>query len=170
MNIFINIYRNWTVYEWRLILGSTLLIFLLNNIATYILTKKWKLNISLSLTYIGSALIYTLVILLMQFFPIPLSHMSLIPVLVIALMVSLNWITFISYYHKHKDRKGFSLIELIDEHQSDTIRNIVFLTIAILSVSIFLRGELLLLFINIYITSSLSMYLGTILTRKFIND
>lgn len=170
MNIFINIYENWTLYEWIYLIGSVVLVFLLNNLATYLLTKRWKFNLSISLTYLASVAIYTVAIFIIQIFPVSLSHLSLMPVVVITMIITINWVTFIYYYYKHKKRKGFSLIELIEEHRRDTIRNIIFLTLVILSVSIFLRGELLATFVTTYITSSLSIYLGTILIRKFIHD
>jgi len=170
MNIFISIYKNWTLYEWIYLVGSVTLLFLLSNLATYYLTKKWKLNLSISLTYLASGLIYTLAIFITQFLPISISHLSLIPVILISTLITINWITLISYYFKHKDRKGFSLVELIDEHKRDSVRNIVFLTLVILSLSIFLTGELVAVFVITYITSSLSMYLSTFLLKKFVHD
>lgn len=158
------------MYEWLLLATSLLLIFLLSNFATYQLTKNRNFNKSISLTYIICAVTYILTIVIAQFFPISISHISLIPILVISLLITVNWLTLISYYSKHKKRKGFSLLELLTEHRKDTIRNIIFLTLAILSVLIFLRGELLLLFSTIYIPSVVSMYLNTFLTQKFLND
>jgi hypothetical protein len=170
MNIFINIFNNWTVYEWIYLSLSVGLLFLLTNLATYLLTKRWKLNLTVSLTYISSGLIYILLIFLTQFLLIRISHLSLIPVILIFTLITINWITLISYYYKHRDRKGFSFIELVDEHKRDTVRNIIFLTLTILSVSIFLRGELLTLFIITYLASSPSLFLGTFLLKKFSND
>ncbi|KUK76615.1 MAG: hypothetical protein XD93_0810 [candidate division WS6 bacterium 34_10] len=170
MNIFIDIYKNWTLYEWIFLGSSVILVLLSINLATYYFTKKWKLNLTITLTYIAPALIYILSIFGLQFVPVTISHISLIPVLLIIVLISINWITLISYYFKHKDRKSFSLLELIKEHKRDSIRNIVFLTITILSVSIFLRGELLILFIITYLSSSISIYLSTFLLKKFIND
>ncbi len=170
MNIFINILQNWTVYEWVLLLSSLILMFLLSNLTTYLLTKDWNFNKSLSLTYVASAIVYILTIFIAQFFPVSITHISLTPILVVTLIVTINWFTLVSYYSKHGNRKGFSLVEIVVEHREDTIRNIVFLTLAILSVLIFLRGELLLLFSTIYISSVVSMYLNTFLTQKFLND
>jgi hypothetical protein len=170
MNIFLDIYKNWTLYEWIFLGSSVILVLLSINLATYYFTKKWRLNLSITLTYIASALIYILSIFGLQFVPVTISHLSLIPVILILVLITINWITLISYYFKHKDRKGFSLLKLIEEHKKDSIRNIVFLTITILSVSIFLRGELLTLFIVTYLSSSISIYLSTFLLKKFIDD
>lgn len=170
MNIFVSIYRGWTIYEWVLLGSSIILIFLLINLATYLLTKSWEFNKSISLTLLASAILYILILFVGQYFQTVITHLSLIPVLVIPVLLTINWITLISYYGKHKKRKGFSLVELIDEHRRDSIRNIIFLTLAILSVLIFLSGELLFIFLTIYITSALSMYLNTFLTEKFLND
>jgi hypothetical protein len=170
MNIFINILQNWTVYEWVLIGRSLISIFLLSNLATYLLTKDWNFNKSLSLTYLICAVVYILIIFIAQFLPVSISHISLIPILVVTLIVTVNWFTLVSYYSKHRKRKGFSLVELLVEHKRDTVRNIVFLTLAILSVLIFLREELFILFSTIYISSVVSMYLNTFLTQKFLND
>jgi hypothetical protein len=170
MRIFIDIYNSWTVYEWIYLGSSLAILFLLINFGTYFLTRKWKLNLSISLTLVASAVIFILGILVTQFLSLPLSHLSLIPVLLILTLITANWVTLISYYFKHKERKGFSLIELIDEHRMDTIRHIIFLTLVILAVSIFLRGELLTVFIITYVASSLSMYLSTFLLKKFVHD
>jgi hypothetical protein len=170
MNIFINIFESWTMYEWVLLGGSLILIFLLSNLGTYLLTKDWRFNKSISLTYIICAVVYTLTITVAQFFPVSISYISLIPIPVITLLITINWFTLVSYYSKHRNRKGFSLLELLTEQRKDTIRNIIFLTLAILSVLTFLHGELFLLFSTIYIPSVVSMYLNTFLTQKFLND
>ena len=168
MNIFINIYKNWTVYEWLLLGGSLLLIFMLSNLATYLLTKDWRFNLPISMTYVISALIYILILFIISFLPI--SHLSTISILLTALLITINWITFISYYKKFKNRKNFLLIDILKEQRKDTIRNIVFLTLAILSIAIFLRGELLFVMLTTYFVTSISMYLSTVLTEKFIHD
>jgi hypothetical protein len=170
MNIFINIYRNWTVYEWCFLGGSLLLIFLLSNLGTYLLTKDWKFNKIVSITYAISALIYIFTIFVLQFLPIPISHLSTTPLLLTVLIVTINWTTFISYYAKFKNRKNFTITELLKEQKRDSIRNIVFLTLAILSTSIFLKGELLTVMFVTFLSCAIPIYLSTLLTRRFIDD
>lgn len=170
MNIFINIYRNWIVYEWLLLGGSLLLILLLSNLGTYLLTKDWRFNKTVSIIYALSALIYMLLISILQFLPIPITHLSTTPILLTTLIVTINWTSFVSYYAKLKNRKNFSITDLLKEQKSDSVRNVVFLTLAMLSVSIFLRDELLIVMLTTYFSSTISIYLSTLLTRKFIDD
>ena len=170
MNIFINIYKGWTVYEWVLLTASVLLIFLLINLFTYLTTKKLQFNISISLTYLTSVLLYIIVLVVSQVLNIEISHISLLAIGIIPFFVTLNWLTLIFYYRKYKGSKNFSQITLIKEYRKDTVRNILFLTLGILSILIFLRGELFVLFISIYIPSVISMYLNTFLNLKLIHD
>jgi hypothetical protein len=170
MNVFMNIYQSWTIYEWVLIGGSLILIFLLTNLATYLLTKNWSFNKPISMTYLLSAFLYILLIFITQFLPYHTTHLSLIPILVISVIVTMNWVTFISYYNKYKNSKNFSLVKLLKEHKNDTVKNITFLTIAMLPVTIFITDEHLIVIIVIYICSSISMYINTLLSQKFIND
>jgi hypothetical protein len=170
MNIFINIYNGWTVYEWVLLTSSVFLIFFLANLFTYITTKKIQFNISLSITYLISIILYILVLVIAQFLKVEVSHISLLAVGIIPFFVTLNWLTLIFYYRKYKDSKSFSELRLIKEYRKDTVRNIVFLTLGILSILVFLRGELFVLFISIYIPSVISMYLNTFLNLKLIHD
>jgi hypothetical protein len=170
MNLFINIFNNWTVYEWILIGSSLTLTFLLTNLATYLFTKNWQFNKSISLTLIISAITYTLLTFIAQFLPIEITSLFLIPILLIAALVITNWVTLISYYHKFRNSKSFSLIPLKKEHKRDSVRSIIFLTIAMLSVCIFLREELLAIFVITYLSSTISIYIDSILVQKFIHD
>jgi hypothetical protein len=170
MKLFINIFNNWTVYEWVLIGSSLILIFLLTNLLTYLFTKNWQFNKSISLTLIISATIYILLTSIAQFLPIEITSLFLIPILLITVFVITNWITLISYYHKFRNSKSFSVMQLKKEHKRDSIRGIVFLTIAILSVCIFLRERLLTVFIITYISSTISIYTSSILVQRFIHD
>jgi hypothetical protein len=170
MNLFINIFNNWTVYEYVLLGSSLILIFLLTNLVTYLLTKNWEFNKVISLTFLISSISYILLIFLTTFINIEITHLFLIPILLITVVIVTNWLTLISYYHKFKNSKSFSLMKLKKEHKRDSIRSIIFLTIAILSVSIFLREALLAIFIIAYISSSTSIYISSILIEKFIHD
>jgi hypothetical protein len=117
-----------------------------------------------------SAISYTLLTFIAQFLPAPITHLSLIPILIILIIITVNWMTLVSYYHKYKNSKNFSLVELINEQKRDSIRHIIFLTIAMLPVSIFIQNNLLIVFLTIYLVSSISIYLNAVLSQKFIND
>jgi hypothetical protein len=170
MNLFINIFNNWTIYEWILIGSSLILTFLLTNLATYLFTKNWQFNKSISLTLMISTITYTLLTFITQFLPIEITSLFLIPILLITVLVITNWITLISYYHKFRNSKSFSLVQLKKEHKKDSVRSVIFLTIAILSVCIFLREELLAIFVITYLSSTISIYISSILVQKFIHD
>lgn len=170
MNIFINLYNGWTVYEWILLGSSLLLIFILTNLATYLLTKDWEFNKTISLTYPIAAVVYITLVFIAQFFPIPVTHITLIPVFITTVLLAINWSTIITYYSKFKNSKNFSKLELIKEYRRDSIRNIVFFTIAMLAGSIFLRGELLSVFVISYLTTAIGVYINTVLVQRFIHD
>jgi len=170
MNIFINIYENWTTYEWVLLGGILISTFLLTNLVTYFFTRNWNLNKLLSITYGISSIIYILLIFILQFLVDNIGHIFIIPVFLIFLLVITNWFSLIGYYNAKYNSKSFSLIKLITEFQKDSIRNIIILTIAILSVSIFLRGDLLFIFIITYLDTAISIYLTGILANKLIHD
>jgi hypothetical protein len=170
MNIFLNIYNNWTVYEWVLTGGLLLLIFLLTNLATYIFTKNWTFNKLISITYAISSIFYIASIFVLNFFIEDIGYIFIIPIFLIYLFITINWLSFIGYYKANSNKKTFSLVKLLTEFKKDSIRNIVILTISILAVSIFLRGDLLYIFIITYIGSSISIYMCSILASKFIHD
>jgi len=170
MNIFINIHTNWTIYEWILLGGTLILIFLLTNLATYLLTKDWRFITPITLTYLMSSSIYILLVFLIHLFLASISSFYLIPILAITFLITINWTTLISYYNKFRNNKNFTMLKLNKEYKKDSIRNIVFLTFAILSVSIFLRNNLLYIFIIIYITSVSSIFINTLLVKRFIHD
>lgn len=171
MNLFINIYHSKTIYEWLLISSCLLLIYLLMILLTYLLTKKWRFVWPILIAYPVSSFLYILSIFVIQFLPdISITEIYNIPILIITLLLSVNWIAFVTYYAKYKDGKNFSLNQLIKEHTRDTIRNIIFLTVAVLPVSIFLRDSLLMVVIVTYLTTAVTIYINSILIKRFIHD
>jgi hypothetical protein len=171
MNLFLNIYNSKTVYEW-ILLGSCLFtIYLLTILVTYLLTKKWNFALPILITYPISALLYILSIYIVQLIPnILVTEIFSIPIFIIILLLSVNWITFISYYTKYKNSKKFSLSQLVVENKEDTVRNIIFLTVAVLPVSIFLRNSLLAVVIISYLITSVTIYINSILIKRFVHD
>lgn len=170
MNIFISTYQNWTIYEWILLGTLFLSTFLLTNLVTYSFTKNWSFNKIISITYGISSLVYILLIFLLQFLIDDIGHIFAIPIFLIFILITTNWLSLIGYYKSRRNSKSFSLINLLTEFKKDSIRNIIILTIAILSVSIFLRGDLLFVFIITYIDTAISLYLSSILATKLIHD
>jgi hypothetical protein len=171
MNIFLNIYNNWSIYEWIMIGSTFLSIFLISNSITYLLTKNFKYCISLSLTYLISAIltvigisIYTLI------FSISISNISLLSPLITTILIVANWFSLIGFYIKYKNKKNFSLTKLFKEYKKDSIRIIIFITLSILSVSIFLTNEHLTMLLTTLFASTISIYINTVLIRKLIND
>ena len=170
MNIFLNIYENWTSYEWIYLGGLLISSFLLTNLATYLFTKNWNFNKLISITYGISAVVYIILIFILQFLIDDINHIFSIPIFFIFILITINWFSLIGYYKATFKRKSFSLVKLLTEFKKDSIRNIIILTIAILSVSIFLKEDLLFVFIITYIDTAISIYLSSILTSKLIHD
>ena len=170
MNIFINIYENWTNYEWTLWGGLLISVFLLVNLVTYLFTKNWSFNKLISITYAISGIIYILLIFILKFLVDDISHIFTIPIFLIFIFITINWLSLTGYYKATCKKKSFSLGKLLTEFKKDSVRNILVLTIAILSISIFLRGDLLFVFIITYIDTAVSVYLSGILAGKLIHD
>jgi hypothetical protein len=158
------------MYEWVLTGGLLLLTFILVTLVTYVFTKNWTFNKLLSITYVGSSLLYIILIFVLSLFIENISYIFIIPLFLIFILTTINWLPFIGYYKANSKSKSFSLAKLLEEFKKDSIRNIIILTIAIIAISIFLRGDLLYIFIITYIDTSLSIYLCTILAGKFIHD
>ena len=170
MNIFLNIYNNWTVYEWILTGSLLLLTFLLANLVTYVFTQNWTFNKLLSITYVLSSTLYIISVFVCSLFIQDLSYIFIIPIFLIIIFITINWTSFIGFYKTNSKNKSFSLGKILEEFKKDSIRNIIMLTIAILAISIFLRGNLLYLLIITYITTSLSIYASSMLASKLIHD
>lgn len=171
MNIFINIYNGWTLYEWTMVGGSLLSIFLLTNLTTYFLTRKIQFSIPFSLTFLSSILATILSIFIYtSLFNIAVSNISLISILITTCLIITNWFSFIGFYIRTRNHKTFSITRLFNEYRGDSIRLIIFITLSILAVSMFLTGEYLAMLISTLLISTLSIYLNTILVRRFIND
>ena len=171
MNIFFNIYNGWSTYEWIMVGGSILSVFLITNSLTYLLTRNVKFCIPLSLTYTISILLTIVTILIYTLFPsVGVSNISLISILISMSIITLNWFSFIGFYIKTKGSKKFSLMKIFKEYRGDSTRVILFTTLSVLSLSILLSGELLAMLISTVLVSSISIYLNTVLVRKFIHD
>jgi hypothetical protein len=171
MNIFANVINNWSTYEWVMILGSLLSIFLISNSVTYFLTKNLKYCIPLTLTYINASVLSVLLYFLTSLiFKLDITNLTLLSVLVITVFININWFAFVGYFVKHKDNKNFSLVELFTEYSKDTIRLIIFLLLLIAAICVFLTPSYLPNVIITAVVSGVAMYANTIFVRKFIND
>ncbi|MCD4811941.1 hypothetical protein K8R14_05110 [bacterium] len=171
MSIFINIYNGWTLYEWTMVGGSLLSIFILINLTTYFLTRKIKFSLPISLTFLSSLLLIIFsVFIYTSLFHIEVSNISLISILITTCLITVNWFSFIGFYIRTRDYKKFSITQLFNEYRGDSIRLIIFITLSILAVSVFLTGEYLAMLVSTLLISTLSIYLNTILVRRFIND
>jgi diacylglycerol kinase len=71
---------------------------------------------------------------------------------------------------KYRNSKKFSLDILVKEYRRDSIRNIVFLTVAMLAASIFLNNELIAIFLITYFVFGVSIIINTELVKRFIHD
>lgn len=171
MNIINNILNSWSIYEWSLILGSLLSIFLITNSVTYYLTRNFRYLLSLSLTYVVSGLLLIISLFIFVFlFDWEVSNLSFLSVIFITLIININWFSLIGFYNKHKDSKKFSLVSLFKEYRKDSIRISIFLLIISLSVLIFLKGETLYTVSIATLVSIVSIYCNTVFTRNLIND
>ena len=86
------------------------------------------------------------------------------------IFITANWFSFVGFYIKTKDSKRFSIEKLFTEYRRDSIRIIIFITLSILAVCIFIQNEYVAMLVNTLLSSSISIYLNTVLVRKFIHD
>ena len=129
MEIFVNLWNNWTNIEKISFFSMFLILLILIPIAININTKNRSLAIFSLLSLLSSA-IFTLIgiLALNVVFNLEISYIFLLTPFVILFVNILNIGTCVGYYSLHSERKGFNLIELKKEYIKDSTQ----LTILIL--------------------------------------
>lgn len=171
MSIFLNLYSRWTTYEWMMILGSLLVSFLIINLFSFIFSKNIKICIPISITLVFSGLLSILLMFLYRdVLKIPVSNLSLLSTNFIIIFIAVNWLQFLLPYIKRRKSKKFSIVKLNREYLIDTMGQIILITLPLLFVSFFLRGEQIAVSLTTVLVSCAAIYLCTFLTKKFVHD
>lgn len=144
MEIFLNLWNNWTTLEKISGLSCFCIIFTLLPVGVKIITKNKPLSIFSTLSLLSSAL-FTLIgiVALRIIFDLEISHIFLLTPLVLLFVNILNIGTCVGYYSMHSKRKGFTLIELKEEYQKDSIQLTILVLLLFFSLSIFLTSTFL---------------------------
>lgn len=144
MEIFLDLWNNWTTLEKISGLSCFCIIFPLLPIAVKVITKNKSLSIFSTLSLLSTAL-FTLIgiVALRIVFDLEISHIFLLTPLVLIFVNILNIGTCVGYYSMHSKRKGFNLIELKEEYQKDSIQLTILILLLFLSLSIFLTSTFL---------------------------
>lgn len=163
MNIFMNLWTNWSNYEKVCTLSMYLIIlaFLLSGI--YLLTKEKRLVIFIFLSLITSAIITVLGILfLVTVLKIIITNIFLIVPLVIIFINTVSCGTCVGYLISNRHKKDFSHVEMIKEYIRDNINITIFTLLLFSSLSVFLSGNLLTLILLILCISLCTIWINYI--------
>ncbi|MDD4382489.1 MAG: hypothetical protein PHE21_04085 [Candidatus Dojkabacteria bacterium] len=169
MDIFTNLWNNWSNYEkiTTLILVISIIIFI--PISVYFFTKNKKLSI-LSLTSLLIIGILTIAsFLFIPFiFDIHISNMfKLVPLMCLFINI-LNIGTMVGYYSVNRKKKDFELIDLHQECMRDTFKLSVILILLFCLSTIFLSATLLTVILTSLVVSLLTIWLNYTLLIKFV--
>lgn len=167
MNLLINLWTNWTVYEKVREGVFLLLIFALTILAIYYATKEMKIVILSALSLIFAALINVLGILLVNIFlEINITEIfRLIPVITSILLIS-NLGLLAGYYISKRHRKNFTFDLLRAEYQADTVKQTIFLVLLALSMFLFVSTQTQAI-LSISVLSTLISVWGTYWISKY---
>lgn len=169
MDIFTNLWNNWSNYEkiTTLILVISIIIFI--PISVYFFTKNKKLSI-LSLTSLLIIGILTMAsfLFISLIFDIHISDMfKLVPLMCLFINI-LNIGTMVGYYSVNRKKKDFELIDLHQEFMRDTFKLSVILILLFCLSTIFLSATLLTVILTSLVVSLLTIWLNYTLLIKFV--
>lgn len=147
MNIFLNIWNNWSTYEKVQELILLLSIPLVSILAIYLSSKNKRILIFSSIMFVISILINILgVVLVNLIFDIQVTEVfRLIPILTYMLILS-NLGVLIGFFIHKRDRKGFDINDIKREYLSDSTKQTIFLL---------LLGSSILMFVSVQTQSIL---------------
>lgn len=153
MEIIINIWNNWTIYEKMTTLALLLIILAIIPLSVYIFTRHTKLTLVslLSILITGCVLMLSL-FLLNQIFGITIVFLYKIVLFVVLFVDILSLGTMTGYYtqnHKHKD---FDSIKMKKEMLIDTFRLTLSLVLLFTGISILTPSILLILLLTLGIS------------------
>lgn len=149
MEIFINLWNNWSNNEKISLLSLFLLLFILISFSVKFLTKNNSLFYFTILSLISSALFTLLGIFLLNvIFDITITHIFLLTPFIVLFINILNIGTCLGYYKLHnKKNKSFDYNQLKKEYIKDSVQLSIFILLLFSSFSVFLASPFLLFII-----------------------
>lgn len=141
MEIFLNLWNNWTNLEKISFFSIFLVIFLLIPTAIYVVTKNKSLVLFSVLSLLSSALLtLTGILILSVILNIEITYIFLLTPFTILFINLLNIGTCIGYYTLHSKKKDFNLIDLKKEFLKDTTQLSILILLLFSSLSISLTS------------------------------
>jgi hypothetical protein len=142
MNIFLNIWNNWSTYEkiQEAILLSVIVLLCLA--AIYFATKDKRILLLSGIAFFISTILYTVGILLTNtLFDIQITEIfRLIPILTYILILS-NLGVFVGFFLYRKNRKDFNIVDVRKEYLSDSTKQTIFLLLLGSSIFMFVSVQ-----------------------------
>ena len=144
MNIFLDFWINWTIYEKILTAIVILLVFLIIGFGVRILTKNNTLSL---VAMLSNAVLGVLTLIILWFvnevFGITLTAEYLIIPTVVLVFNILDISTFVTYYIENQHKKDFDLNDIKREFVKDTINFTIFITLFTSVLLVFLKEDIL---------------------------
>jgi hypothetical protein len=157
MEIFMNLWNNWTNIEKINTLSLYLSLLILLPLLVKIVTKNNKLFIFSILSLLSSALITLLGITFLSIaFNYTITYIFLLTPIIVAFINLLNVGSSIGYYQLNRKNKNFSMNDLKREYIQDSIYLTIFLVLLFSALSIFLTSTFL-IFILLTGTTSVAI-------------
>ena len=154
MEIFMNLWNNWTNIEKVSTLSLYLSLLILLPLLVKIVTKNNKLFVFSILSLLSSALITLLSITFLSVaFNYTITYMFLLTPIIIIFVNILNVGSSIGYYQLNKKNKNFNMNDLKREYIQDSIYLTIFLLLLFSALSIFLTSTFLVFILLSGITS-----------------
>jgi hypothetical protein len=144
MEIFMNLWNNWTNIEKINTLSLYLSLLILLPLLVKIITKNNKLFIFSILSLLSSALITLLGITFLSIaFNYTITYIFLLTPVIVIFISLLNVGSSIGYYQLNKKNKNFNMNDLKREYIQDSIYLTIFLALLFSALSIFLTSTFL---------------------------
>lgn len=169
MEIFLNLWQNWSNYEKvsTLIIFSLLLILL--PVLIKLITNSRQLIFFSTISLISSAILTIIFIWFLNIiFSITITYIFLLIPIILLFINTLSIGTSVGYYTLHNKSKNFSMGDLKKEYVKDSIQLSIFILLLFSAFSVFLSSAF---FIFILITAVLSLaviWINYIILHKLI--
>jgi len=144
MEIFLNLWNNWSNLEKIYIFSLFFSILIVLPLLVKIVTKNNSLTIFTIATLFSSSLLTLLSIWFLNIaFSIPITYIFLLTPIVVLFVNILNIGTCVGHYNLNSKKKNFSAVELKKEYIRDSIQLSIFILLLFSSLSVFLNSTFL---------------------------
>lgn len=169
MEIFLNVWNNWSTYE-KISISSILGISLLFIIASiYYITRNKNLTIWALLSFLCSALLTVVTLWLLNIiFDFTILSIFIFTPLIVLFVNILSLGTSIGYYMNHQKEKDFDVLQLKKEFLRDAFQLTIFIFLLFSSLSVFLNSTFLVFILLSGSVSLATVWINYALMYKFV--